>query len=237
MITLAIVITLLAIVQSLLGVGLLVFGTPTLLLMNYPFDEALSILLPCSMIVNLAQIFIDRKLLNKKLFKGTWILFPAIFIGLIIVFAFELKLKIRFFIGLMLLISAIIRFFPRVQAVLVNFLKRYSWAYLALMGMVHGLSNMGGALLTIFVSATQEDKRLTRVTTAFYYFCMAGVQLVTLVILKPELFSRQNLGLMSVALLAFLVVGNKFFALLSEKGFAQVATSLILGYGFLLILF
>ena len=40
------IISVLSIVQSLFGIGLLVFGTPTLLLMGYPFPNTLAILLP-----------------------------------------------------------------------------------------------------------------------------------------------------------------------------------------------
>ena len=44
------VIIVLAVVQSLFGVGLLVFGTPTLLLLGYPYQDALAILLPAPLV-------------------------------------------------------------------------------------------------------------------------------------------------------------------------------------------
>ena len=41
---------------TMFGVGLLVFGTPTLLLAGYDFDRALSLLLPASLCVSAAQL-------------------------------------------------------------------------------------------------------------------------------------------------------------------------------------
>jgi len=53
-----IIITLLitTIIQSVFGVGVLLFGTPLLLIFGYPFLEALTILLPISLAINAIQI-------------------------------------------------------------------------------------------------------------------------------------------------------------------------------------
>src|ERR687885_1890760 len=45
-----------SVVQSVFGVGLLVFGTPTLLLAGYSFEETLAYLLPCSMAISALQV-------------------------------------------------------------------------------------------------------------------------------------------------------------------------------------
>ena len=50
-------IILFTIFQSIFGVGLLVFGTPTLLLFGYSFPEVLSYLLPSSITVSFFQIY------------------------------------------------------------------------------------------------------------------------------------------------------------------------------------
>ena len=51
-----IIIVILAFIQSIFGVGLLVFGTPILLILNYDFFSILGILLPSSLIISLLQI-------------------------------------------------------------------------------------------------------------------------------------------------------------------------------------
>ena len=45
-----------AIVQSVVGVGLLVFGTPTLMLLGYGFEQTLAIVLPASLCVSAIQV-------------------------------------------------------------------------------------------------------------------------------------------------------------------------------------
>ena len=49
------VIITLIIFQSIFGVGLLLFGTPTFLYFNYSFSETLSLLLPISFTISLIQ--------------------------------------------------------------------------------------------------------------------------------------------------------------------------------------
>src|SRR5689334_18088908 len=46
----------LAAIQSVFGVGLLVFGTPILLLIGFPFPVVLAYLLPCSLVISTLQI-------------------------------------------------------------------------------------------------------------------------------------------------------------------------------------
>ena len=52
-----IIISLFTVVQSLFGIGLLVFGTPTLLLLGYEFTEVLSYLLPPSIVISFCQVY------------------------------------------------------------------------------------------------------------------------------------------------------------------------------------
>ena len=45
-----------SIFQSIFGVGILLFGTPTFLLLGYNYFETLNIILPWSLIISLLQI-------------------------------------------------------------------------------------------------------------------------------------------------------------------------------------
>ena len=49
------VVALFSVVQSFIGVGLLLFGTPTLLIMGYPYDVTLWILVPSSIVLSIKQ--------------------------------------------------------------------------------------------------------------------------------------------------------------------------------------
>ena len=57
-----ILIALFCIFQSIFGVGLLLLGTPTFLLIGYDFFEVLNILLPYSIVISYLQIFINNQI-------------------------------------------------------------------------------------------------------------------------------------------------------------------------------
>ena len=84
-----------ATVQSLFGVGLLVFGTPTLLLLGYPFETTLALLLPSSLVISAMQIFAgnDRIKYFKKMFLVYSVPFIIIGLGLVLteVLIFDIK--------------------------------------------------------------------------------------------------------------------------------------------------
>jgi uncharacterized protein len=63
---LVIIIAVFSVVQSIFGVGLLLFGTPTLLLLEYSYSETLWLLLPCSVTISLIQVVNDYKLIEAK---------------------------------------------------------------------------------------------------------------------------------------------------------------------------
>ena len=68
-ITLIIIVILISFLQSIFGVGILLFGTPILLSLDYGFIESLNILLPLSLLVNLVQLFSDYNNINYKFEK------------------------------------------------------------------------------------------------------------------------------------------------------------------------
>ena len=49
-----------SVIQSMFGTGVLLFGTPLLLLYGYDFQFALTILLPTSVMINIFQIIHPR---------------------------------------------------------------------------------------------------------------------------------------------------------------------------------
>ena len=81
---------LVVILQTIVGVGVLVVGTPLMLILNYNIIETINLLLPISIITSFLNYFYLKS--QKKKFKINldqeikknfiFILFPGIFIGL-----------------------------------------------------------------------------------------------------------------------------------------------------------
>ena len=170
-----------AIVQSIFGMGLLVFGTPTFLLLGYSFGEVLNLLVPASVAISALQLSaasnkIDREIV--KYFFG-WCV-PPVVIFLIVVIHFEFYFEINIILALMLLLSAITNLSGKSKSHLSGLVKNYPRISFVTMGCVHGASNMGGSVLSVLSNAYFIKKEKILEFVAFCYFFFGVVQIITL---------------------------------------------------------
>ncbi len=232
---LTIVVALFSTVQSVFGVGLLVFGTPTLLLLGCSFEETIAFLLPSSVLISLMQVVEGRAYLGELRKSILVYCIPCIVVGLALVISNLLTFDIRLLVGVILIFSAFARFYEGVQQALVSVLKRHTKLYLMLMGFVHGISNMGGGFLTIFATALYDDKSRIRANIAYAYLVFAISQISVLLLFHIEVFNVICLPLAVVALATYLTVGSFIYVKSSRAVYQQLITLFMLAYGTLLI--
>jgi hypothetical protein len=97
---------------------------------------------------------------------------------------------------------------------------KYERLYFMTLGVIHGISNLGGSLLTAVIYAKDYSKDKARVTGAASYATLALCQLVTLLVMGTE-FS------ISYADKAFFVqVGIIMFLLTEELLYGQIANEI-----------
>ena len=230
------IIAVLAVVQSVFGIGLLVFGTPTLLLLGLEFPAILSELLPASVAVSFAQA-LKKHPTAPPLPRDLYLVcLPAICAGLLLVSGGPATQWIDRLIAFALLASAVVRAIGTLRHALESALKKSSSFYHSLMGLVHGLTNLGGALLTILAAATSNEKTVIRYTIARYYLAFGIVQLLYLALFEGmlvALFSNVFNG--AIALAVYLVVGNMLFHVLDGIRFDKALTVFIGLYGLAII--
>ena len=77
-----------AFIQSITGVGILLFGTPTLLLAGYSFSETLSLVLPSSLLVSFLQIKNHTSLVVNLNLIYVYIL-PFVILGIFLALFFD----------------------------------------------------------------------------------------------------------------------------------------------------
>jgi uncharacterized protein len=224
------------VVQSIFGVGLLLFGTPTLLLMNYTFTQCLGILLPCSIAVNLIQVARHWRLVS---IKRDFILFcvPFVILGLTIVLYRGRGINSKKVVGILLLATALLRLSDKSRAVLQQVFRRTTRPALMLLGFVHGISNMGGGLLTILVSSLHAQKWEVRANIAFGYLLMALVQILVLVVHGMGSFFPAEVILVITAIGAYGFVGRRLFWVASENAYQLILNAFIVAFGLVLFLF
>jgi len=94
--------------QSIFGIGLLLFGTPTFLLLGYNFLDVLNILLPISITVSFIQFFFS-KVKNIK-FKHNFNLYclPLLIISLYIIINSLDKINLEIYISLIIILFSIL---------------------------------------------------------------------------------------------------------------------------------
>lgn len=223
-----------SLVQSLFGMGLLVFGTPTLLLFGFDFPQTLAILLPASITISCLQLLEDR-LIEVRFAKqfALWCL-PSLGLGLVALIQYNPTISLEPVLGLLMLIFASLQLLPQLSVRARELVRQNSNIWMVFMGMVHGISNLGGSVLSVVASAYFHEKVEIRRTVAFCYLCFASVQLLILLVFKPEIFDWHHLLVMGLAGTAYLVLGRRTFAILPQVVFERLFLAFMFAYALVL---
>lgn len=227
-----------SLIQSVIGVGLLVFGTPMLLLMGVPFSSALLYLLPSSLLISCCQVVEGRREGEKfpseaKLFLMYCM--PCVVLGLLFVLVAEKGINMKLFVGILLLFSAAVRVVKPLHLALTKIIRIYTKSYLVIMGAIHGLSNMGGGLLTILANTLYSKKQTVRFTVASGYLFFATMQLMLVLIYhKNEL--RWFMGILPlVSLSIYFTLGSRAFKATTDAIYQYLMTVVIFLFGITLL--
>lgn len=231
------IIAVLSVVQSVFGMGVLIFGTPTLLLLGYDFAEAISLLVPASFVISLLQVTTSRQDRVAGSHYLYLICLPGIGLGLWVIQGSVLGSWVSILVGAMMLILAVLRLWPRSHAWLSGVVKKHSMLYHAVMGLVHGLTNLGGALLAILATSQHSEKGAIRYTVAHYYLAFGAVQiLMTVTLLGETERLLQGLPMAGIAAAIYLLIGNRLFLRTANPIYQNGLTFFIFVYGIAVLL-
>ena len=235
MIDLIIAITIFSIIQSLFGVGLLLFGTPTLLLMGYSYSDTLWILLPCSLTISLIQTISNYDLVRAKM-KVVYFIIPPLILSLIFIVTYDYIIDISKVVGFFLLFIGAVNFFPKLQVYLHLVIKKQLQLYYVLIGIIHGISNMGGGPLSILMSTLYTGKLKIRANIAFTYSMLSSFQLIVLFAIAPNGLKYSSITLIFVSLSAYLITNKYLLNKVNDRRYKILINILILIYGLLAFL-
>lgn len=215
-----IIIAVTAIIQSLYGVGVLLFGTPLMLLLGLSFQEALVIVLPISCTISIIQIIRGRKHIQFEFVRRFLIYtIPATLTCLSIALIFNSKVNLNFVIGCYLLFFALSFYVEKIKAMLNLFMDRPKM-YLTICGIIHGFTNLGGSLLSGYLVRTYKKKEEIRATIAFCYFLFVIVQIAVLFTVGTGIHAENfNFIYICVAVLVFLFTETFIFPGVSNNRF------------------
>lgn len=224
-----------AAIQSIFGVGVLLFGTPLLLLLGYDFINALIILLPISISINSFQILKHYQHIDLGFYKNV-LIYTIPFVVFFLFIVTTAKINIGFIVGLFLVFVALKNYSAKIEQMLATLVK-YERSYLATMGVIHGLTNLGGSLLTAIVHGKQYKKDMTRVTVAICYATFAVFQIITLMFLVEsyDLSYSDNMAFLQVGVIMFLLTEEMVYANIDNEKYSKIFAAFLLASGIVLI--
>jgi len=231
-----IVIIITSAVQSIFGTGVLLFGTPLLLLLGYDFKDALIILLPTSILISFFQVIKNMNKVDFKFYKKLLL----ITVPLICLFLFLTNINpinINLFVGGLLVIISLK---ARIEAIesSIKYIIQYEPLYLMLMGIIHGITNLGGALLSAIVFSKDLSKESKRTTIAICYLTFAFFQILTIILTfnNNYAFNKMNLIYWILGVSIFLFVEKYLYFRIDEKKYIIYSNGFLFVIGTVLIL-
>jgi len=233
----------LVILQTIVGVGVLVVGTPFFLLLNFNIIEIMNLLLPISITTSLLNYIYLKS--NKKKFKINldkdikknflFIFLPGIFLGLFLISKYFDYINFEILVSIIIFASLIIKWkFEKKINLLPLYFKRL---ILIMISVIHGLTNSGGTLLTIFFSAFEKNgKSKSRYSITFYYLILALVQYsVFLFIFYDQITLSYSYQILLITMIS-IFVGTIIVKHISENIFKMIIEILALFSAFFLLI-
>lgn len=227
-----IIIVLCTISQSIFGIGILLWGTPALMFLNYTFHHTLEMLLPISLLISFSQFYPNIKFINYGLI-GKFVIFsiPGLIFGLSIALYYQLDLR-PFVAGMLIMIGLgrVTSAFAHVN----KFFEKYDNLFISTIGFIHGFSNLGGPLVVARTTLENIAKYEYRTQVSVIYFVFALFQLIILLIFNQKF--KLSIGYVLISVGVYLFINKVWFSKISNKNFDFLITILIFTLAFVLLL-
>ena len=153
-----------------------------------------------------------KQIKNKvdlKLIKYFFIFcFPSICFGLIIIKKFNELINFNILVSIIIILSIIIKI--KFKKSLINLNKNSKKIITFFIGFIHGLTNSGGTLLSLFISSKEKkNTNLIRFEIHLLYFFLAITQFIFLYfLLKNEFEFYLNLYFVLAMIITSCFIGN-----------------------------
>ncbi len=225
-----------SVIQSIFGVGVLVFGTPLLLLLGYGFVDALGVLLPVSIAISALQILRHYEDVDIGFYKNMLVYsIPLVMLFLLVVTS--VKINVSLVIGALLILVALKNSSTVIERSLQSAVQ-HEKIYLMVMGLIHGVSNLGGSMLTVIIYSKHYPKNKTRVTAAASYATIASCQLATLLFIGSDftVSFADKISFIQVAVVTFLLTEEMLYNEIDNEKYSKIFAVFLFASGILLIM-
>jgi uncharacterized protein len=222
----------LVMIQSVVGVGVLVLGTPTLLLLNVTLIEAMNYLLPISIITSFINLMIMKFKVNTFIYdKNRLILFfiiciPFVLVGLIILKFLNELINFDYLVSIIIILTLIYK--KKISLITKNLSLKLNKVILMIIGIIHGLTNSGGTLLSILLINLNKSNKESRSEITLFYFFLALIQFILFYFIFGNQQNIYKYHLIILYIFIGIILGNIFLKFTSEIVFIRLIFTLAL---------
>jgi uncharacterized protein len=227
------IIIFLSIFQSVFGIGLLLIGTPTFLLLGYNFFNVLNILLPFSITISLLQVIYSKEADPRFNMRILLYCIPSL------IFALSILTEYQNNIDFILLISFTIIFFSiinlsKFKNIIFNDSNKRINTGLIFLGLIHGFTNLGGSFFTLICANINKNKKLIRHNIASGYLIL-GISQLLFINIFYETLVVSNLYYLYIPIISFFIA-QYFYNKINSQLFLKILNITMLLYGIYIFL-
>tara|TARA_B100000963_G_scaffold197385_1_gene171764 strand:+ start:3039 stop:3767 length:729 start_codon:yes stop_codon:yes gene_type:complete len=229
------IISFLTVVQSIFGVGLLLFGTPSFLLLGYDFANTLNILMPISILISSLQFY--RSKIKDSIFIKNYNLYCIPFLILFLILALNYRdiINFKLYVAILLIFSSLVILNKRKFSSFKKIFFKFKNFILMVIGAIHGFTNMGGSFLAIYSTLVgKNNKEIARYYISYGYLMMGIIQYLIVLLLA---FDEIDFTKFHYALIAFIIYfpTQKIFININDLKFTKYINLIALLYGILIL--
>ena len=230
------IIIFLIIIQSVFGVGLLLFGTPSFLIIGYDFANTINILMPVSITISILQFYKSKVKDQKFINEYNLYCLPFLVFFLVIALKFKYILDFKLLVGLLLVFSSVLILNKRRFSSFKKAFFKLKKLVLIGIGCVHGMTNMGGSFLAIYSTlVSQNKKEVARFYICYGYLIMGLLQYFTVLFLSFHSLEFTKLYYILLALMIYFP-SQTLFKKIKDKKFSKYINIIALIYGLIILL-
>ena len=226
------IITLLSIFQAVFGIGLLLIGTPTFLLIGYNFFDVLNLLLPFSITISLLQVIYSKDIDSEFNTKILLYCIPPLILALSILVKYENNIDFILLISFTIIFFSIINL-SKFKNTIFNNNKKINLG-LIILGLIHGFTNLGGSFFTLICTNINKQKKIIRQNIASGYLIFGTIQLLFINIFYKTL-TTSNLYYLYIPIISFLIA-QYFYKKINNELFSKILNITILLYGIYILI-
>ena len=221
---------LLIIIQSILGAGILIFGVPILTIYGFEYLDIVGLLLPSSMTISTLQLFKYRSVKTDE-FKRLPAAILGIIIGLIILTKLDVTSIVPPIIGSLILVAALFRTSTLTKRKTEHFFSLNRSLFHFFNAILHGFTNLGGVLLTVYSSSAHKAKVQSVSCTALFYLVYAVSQMTILMMVGQKEIFKAGLVYVPATALIYITLGRRSFVSISQERFDTIVSLFFLCAG------